>query len=229
MRLSMMAQKDAPHLNLIVRHMKTTINHSMYFFGQFTTLFAVFVLTACTTTHIAEYPHEWAKQITITARDCPGLTGIFVNKGEEAKTNRFRYIAPTYLGQILFPKILIERDIDPKWATEVELRQEEDESLSITLWENKKKIFHSTFKKGIDFECSSSYLITKDTYPKFTKFGPGMGKVTTSFGRAQDGSIIVKSDCFVLETMFIVLVGTETTVEWYKFLPYGVSQPYDNK
>ena len=183
-------------------------------------LVAFFVLSE---RRVADYPSNWPEVLKRKDAKCTDLSGVFLNVGEEAPTNEYRYIAPVYLGMELLPN-LVYSGVDPKWAEKVALKVYGDTSLEVGLWEKDKRIYHETFNKTETFSCTQQYIVISESGNASSHIRAARFSSKTEIGKAADGSIIVRSTYTQYGLFAFLIPYRESTVQWYRFLPVNASK-----
>jgi hypothetical protein len=166
--------------------------------------------------NVAEYPTDWPIVKASAAWKCSDTFGKFKNKGDEAPTNRFRYISPIYLGMELSEHVLYDTNVDPKWADIVELVATTNSGFEVVLWEEGKQLLRDRYKQG-DFSCSSGWISTSSSGMNSTHIRVEWNAYSLKFAKASDGSLVMRSSYKNYGLFAFLIPYREQTVQWYRF------------
>jgi hypothetical protein len=172
------------------------------------------------------YPKEWPDIDKDTKSKCLNLSGVYSNSGEEAYTNvdtqigRSAWLAraiPRYLGQALLPDLLETHNIDPKWATKIELKTEEKGVIEIVLWKENEEIFKTQWYQNIDYKCKRYFITTKGSLNADSHMKTAKGKVKKEISLAKDRTLILHQKYTEkgLGLFFVPYIQSESN--WYKY------------
>ena len=173
-----------------------------------------------------EYPKDWPEIEKDIKNNCVSLSGVYSNSGEEAYTNvdtqlgRSAWLIraiPRYLGQALLPDLLETHNIDPKWATRIELHNEDAETIEIVLWKDKEEIYKKKWHKNIDYKCKKYYIAIKDSLDADSHMKTAKGKVKKVIALAKDKTLVLHQKYTEkgLGLFFVPYIQTEDN--WYKY------------
>ena len=107
---------------------------------------------------VSVYPMQWVQLESLNKPDCSAISGRFLNKGEQAPTNRFAKMSAVHLGMELSERVLYsEKFTDPKWADIIVLSGTQGGGLNVAMYENGNNFFTDNFSSK-DLDCQRGWL-----------------------------------------------------------------------